>query len=71
MTRRNTRKLLQDGLKELRLPTMRSGFAQVAEQARADSSSYEEFPARAVDGSTQSRTFRDRSGEQNPEPGHG
>ena len=49
MTRRNTRKLLQDGLKELRLPTMRSGFPQVAEQARADSSSYEQFLLTLVD----------------------
>ena len=43
MTRRNTRKLLQDGLKELRLPTMRGAFQEVAEQARAESLSYEDF----------------------------
>ena len=49
MTRRNTRKLLQDGLKELRLLTMRSGFPQVAEHARADSSSYEQFLLTLVD----------------------
>lgn len=49
MTRRNTRKLLQDGLKELRLPAMRSGFRQVAEQARADSASYEQFLLALVD----------------------
>ena len=49
MTRRNTRKLLQDGLKELRLPAMRSGFPQVAEQARADSASYEQFLLALVD----------------------
>ena len=49
MSRRNSRKLLQDGLKELRLPTMRSSFQEVAERARADSLSYEEFLLTLVD----------------------
>ena len=49
MTRRNTRKLLQEGLKELRLPTIRSSFQQVGEQARAESLSYEEFLLALVD----------------------
>ena len=49
MSRRNVRKLLQDGLKELRLPTMRSSCPEVAERARADSLSYEEFLLSLVD----------------------
>ena len=43
MTKRNVRQRLQEGLKELRLPTMRNGFQEVAEKARAESLSYEEF----------------------------
>ena len=49
MTRRNTRKLLQDGLKELRLPTMRGAFQEVTAQARADAVSYEDFLLALVD----------------------
>jgi DNA replication protein DnaC len=49
MSRRNLRKCLQDGLKDLRLPTMRSTFQQVADQARADAASYEDFLLTLVD----------------------
>lgn len=49
MTRRNTRKQLEEGLKELRLPTIRSTCREVAEQARAESLSYEEFLLALVD----------------------
>ena len=49
MSRRNTRKHLQEGLKDLRLPTMRGSVQQVAEQARADSASYEDFLLTLVD----------------------
>jgi len=43
MTQPDTRQGLQTGLKELRLPTMRSSFQEVAEHARAESLAYEEF----------------------------
>jgi len=43
MSPRDTRQRLQDGLKELRLPTMRSSYQKIAEHARADSASFEEF----------------------------
>ena len=43
MSARNCKRLLHECLKELRLPTMRTGFAEVAEQARAESLSYEQF----------------------------
>ena len=43
MTKRSLRQRLQEGLKELRLPTMHSSFQEVAEHARAESLSYEEF----------------------------
>jgi len=49
MSRRNARKLLQEGLKDLRLPTMRSTFQEVADQARADAASYEDFLLALVD----------------------
>ena len=49
MSRRSPRKLLQEGLKDLRLPTMRSCFQEVADQARADSASYEDFLLTLVD----------------------
>ena len=49
MTRPNTRKQLQEGLKQLRLPTIRSTCQEVAEQARAESLSYEEFLLTLVD----------------------
>ena len=58
MTRRNTGELLQDGLKALRLPAMRSGFSQVAEQARADSASYEQFLLTLVDQERDARRQR-------------
>lgn len=49
MRRRNTRQGLQEGLKDLRLPTIRSSCQEVAEQARAESLSYEEFLLVLVD----------------------
>jgi DNA replication protein DnaC len=49
MSRRSPRKLLQEGLKDLRLPSMRSCFQEVADQARADSASYEDFLLTLVD----------------------
>ena len=49
MTRRNTRKGLQEGLKDLRLPTMRSSCQEVAQQARAASLSYEDYLLTLVD----------------------
>jgi DNA replication protein DnaC len=49
MSRRSSRKLLQEGLKDLRLPTMRNAFQEVADQARADSASYEDFLLTLVD----------------------
>ena len=49
MRRRNTRKCLQEGLKDLRLPTIRSSCQKVAEQARAESLSHEEFLLALVD----------------------
>ncbi len=49
MSRRSPRKLLQEGLKDLRLPTMRSCFQEVADQARADTASYEDFLLTLVD----------------------
>ena len=49
MSRRSSRKLLQEGLKYLRLPTMRNAFQEVADQARADSASYEDFLLTLVD----------------------
>ena len=49
MRRRNTRKCLQEGLKDLRLPTIRSSCQKVAEQARAESLSHEEFLLARVD----------------------
>ena len=49
MTRPNTRQQLQEGLRQLRLPTIRSSCQEVAEQARAESLSYEEFLLALVD----------------------
>ena len=49
MRRRNTRTCLQEGLKDLRLPTIRSSWREVAEQVRAESLSYEEFLLALVD----------------------
>ena len=40
---RTCRRRLNEGLKALRLPTMRSAFAEVADHARAESLSYEQF----------------------------
>ena len=42
-SRRSTKQRLQEGLKELRLPTMRSNVQEVAAKARAESLSYEQF----------------------------
>jgi len=49
MTQRKTLKCLQDGLKELKLPTIRSSCQAVATQARAESLSYEQFLLTLVD----------------------
>jgi len=49
MSRRDSRKQLQEGLKELRLPTMRASCPEVAERARADALSYEDFLLVLVD----------------------
>ena len=49
MTRRNTRKCLQEGLKDLRLPTMRTSHQEVAQQARTASLSYEDYLLTLVD----------------------
>ncbi len=49
MTRRNTRKCLQEGLKDLRLPTMRASCQETAQQARAASLSHEEYLLTLVD----------------------
>ena len=43
MKQPDTHQRLQDDLKELRLPTMRRCVVEVAQKARADSLSYEEF----------------------------
>ena len=42
-TRRSSKQRLQEGLKQLRLPTMRSNVQAVAAKARAESLSYEQF----------------------------
>ncbi len=42
-TRRSSKQRLQEGLKQLRLPTMRSNVQEVAAKARAESLSYEQF----------------------------
>ncbi len=42
-SRRSSKQRLQEGLKQLRLPTMRSNLQEVAEKARAESLSYEQF----------------------------
>ncbi len=49
MTQRKALKCLQDGLKELKLPTIRSSCQEVATQARAESLSYEQFLLTLVD----------------------
>ncbi len=49
MTQRNTCKGLQEGLKDLRLPTMRTSCQQVAQQARAASLCHEEYLLTLVD----------------------
>ena len=41
--RRTSKRRLNEGLKALRLPTMRSDVTEVADQARAESLSYEQF----------------------------
>ena len=42
-SRRSTKQRLQEGLKELRLPTIRDRLQEVAAKARAESLSYEQF----------------------------
>ena len=47
MTAAGTSQRLQDGLKELRLPTMRHTFLEVAQHARAEALSRASGPKRA------------------------
>ncbi len=50
MTAQDTRQRLNDGLKDLRLPTMRGRVQEVAERGRSESLSYEDFLLELVDG---------------------
>ena len=49
MTVRNLNRRLTDCLKELKLPTIRGAYEEIAEHARQESLSYEEFLLEVVD----------------------
>ncbi len=61
--RRSTKQRLQEGLKELRLPTMRDNLQEVAAKARAESLSYEQFLLDLVEPEQATR-------RQHPHPTH-